>query len=141
MKSLTDREREVLKMLAEGKSVKQIAAALDFSVKTADAHRYNLTKKIGTHGLAELIFYALRNGIIEAPESEHHRPIPRYVFVSLARCGHAQSCYADAGQQDLAENILGDLRTNQLSVRRITLEDWKTHFAKNLLCGCKDSGL
>jgi len=61
---LSPREREVLKLLAEGLSVKEIATRLDLSVKTVDAHKTNLMKKIGVHDRAELIKYAIQKKLI-----------------------------------------------------------------------------
>jgi DNA-binding NarL/FixJ family response regulator len=64
-KSLTSREREVLQLLAEGKTNKEVAAGLSIQVKTAEAHRANLMRKVGVRSLGELIRYAIRNGIVE----------------------------------------------------------------------------
>ena len=61
---LTAREREVLQMLAEGKTVKDIARGLDLSTHTVDTHKSNLMQKLGLHNMAELILYAVRKGII-----------------------------------------------------------------------------
>lgn len=61
---LTAREREVLQMLAEGKTVKDIARTLDLSTHTVDTHKSNLMQKLGLHNMAELILYAVRKGII-----------------------------------------------------------------------------
>lgn len=57
---LSDREREVLKLLADGLSVKEIAARLNLSVKTVDAHKYNLMRKLDIHDRAELIKCAIQ---------------------------------------------------------------------------------
>jgi two-component system response regulator NreC len=61
---LTLREREVLHLLAEGKSNKEIAVSLDLSTYTVETHRRNLQEKLNLHGFAELILYAVRKGII-----------------------------------------------------------------------------
>jgi DNA-binding NarL/FixJ family response regulator len=61
---LSAREREVLKLLAEGLSVKEIATHLNLSVKTVDVHKYNLMKKIDVHSSAELIKYAIQKKLI-----------------------------------------------------------------------------
>ncbi len=61
---LTPREREVLQLLAEGKSNKEIATLLGISVNTAEAHRANIMLKLDLHSLAELVVYAIRNNII-----------------------------------------------------------------------------
>ncbi len=60
---LTDREREVLQMLAEGNSTKEIASHLHLSVKTVETHRMNIMKKLNLHSVAELTKYAIREGI------------------------------------------------------------------------------
>ena len=65
---LTDREREVLQLISEGKSTKQIAACLDVSVKTVDSHRQQLMKKLTMHSIAELTKYALREGLTTLEE-------------------------------------------------------------------------
>jgi len=62
---LTPREREILQLLAEGKSNKEVASLLNISVNTAEAHRANIMLKLGFHSLAELIMYAIRNNIIQ----------------------------------------------------------------------------
>lgn len=65
--SLTKREREILKMLAEGQSVKEIAAAFDLSVKTIEAHKFNLMRKLDIHNKAQLVQYAIQKKIIRLP--------------------------------------------------------------------------
>jgi len=62
---LTARERETAQLLAEGLSNKEIASRLDISVKTAETHRTNVMRKIGAHSLADVVRYAIRNGIVE----------------------------------------------------------------------------
>ena len=62
---LTPREREILQLLAEGKSNKEVANLLNISVNTAEAHRANIMLKLDFHSLAELILYAIRNNIIQ----------------------------------------------------------------------------
>ena len=61
---LTAREREILYLLAEGKSNKDIATLLDLSLYTVETHRRNLQDKLNLHSLAELILYAVRKGVI-----------------------------------------------------------------------------
>ncbi|MBT3273390.1 MAG: response regulator transcription factor [Spirochaetales bacterium] len=60
---LTNRERQVLKLLAEGKSVKEIGFVLNVSGKTVETHRINLKEKLGIESLAELTKFAIREGI------------------------------------------------------------------------------
>ena len=63
---LSTREREIVQLLAEGKSNKDVAAALGISVRTAEAHRASVLRKLGIDSIADLVRYAVRNGIIEA---------------------------------------------------------------------------
>ena len=60
---LSDREREVLQLLAEGHTTKEIAAKLFISIKTVEVHRWKLMKKLGLRNIAELIKFAIREGI------------------------------------------------------------------------------
>ena len=62
---LTAREREVLQLIAEGKTTKQIAQLLELGVKTAESHRSRIMEKLGIHDTAGLVRYAIRRGIIE----------------------------------------------------------------------------
>jgi DNA-binding NarL/FixJ family response regulator len=62
---LTPREREVVQLLAEGMSSKEVAVALDLSVKTAETHRTNLMRKLDLHSVADLVRYAVRNNIVQ----------------------------------------------------------------------------
>ena len=62
---LTTRERETLKLLAEGKSSKEVAVTLGISPKTASAHRANIVRKLKLHSLSDLIYYAIRSGIVK----------------------------------------------------------------------------
>lgn len=62
---LTMREREVIQLLAEGKTSKEVAVALNLSVKTAETHRTNLMRKLGLHSVADVTRYAVRNGIVQ----------------------------------------------------------------------------
>jgi DNA-binding NarL/FixJ family response regulator len=63
--TLSAREREIVQLLAEGKSNKEVATALGITVKTAETHRSNIMRKSGFGSLAELVRYAIRNRIIE----------------------------------------------------------------------------
>ena len=66
--TLTKREREILKMLAEGKSVKEIATGFELSVKTVEAHKFNLMRKLDIHNKAQLVQYAIQKKIIRLPD-------------------------------------------------------------------------
>jgi len=61
---LTDREREVLQLLAEGRSNKEVAVLLDVGVSTVETHRARLMEKLNLHNTAEIVLYAVRKGII-----------------------------------------------------------------------------
>jgi DNA-binding NarL/FixJ family response regulator len=63
---LTPRQREIVQLLAEGKSSKEIAVALGLSVKTAETHRANIMRKLDCHSVSEVVRYAIRNKIIDA---------------------------------------------------------------------------
>ena len=63
---LTSREREIVQLLAEGKSSKEVAASLNISVKTAETHRANIMRKLQLHTVSELVRYAVRNQFVEA---------------------------------------------------------------------------
>ena len=65
--TLTAREKQVLKMLAEGSSVKEIACDLNLSVKTVEAHKFNLMRKLDIHNKAQLVQYAIQKKIIRIP--------------------------------------------------------------------------
>jgi DNA-binding NarL/FixJ family response regulator len=67
--TLTKREREILKMLAEGKSVKEIASSFELSVKTVEAHKFNLMRKLDIHNKAQLVQYAIQKKIIRLQET------------------------------------------------------------------------
>lgn len=64
---LTTREREVLKFLAEGKTVRSVAMLLGLSVKTVDAHKFNLMRKLGIHNKAELVMWAIQKKVVKVP--------------------------------------------------------------------------
>jgi len=66
-RALTAREREVLKLLAEGKTVRAAAAVLGLSSKTVDAHKFNLMRKLGIHNKAELVMWAIRKRVVKIP--------------------------------------------------------------------------
>ena len=62
---LTPRERQVVQLLAEGRTSKEVAVALNLSVKTAETHRTNIMRKLDLHSVADLTLYALRHGIAQ----------------------------------------------------------------------------
>ena len=64
--AVTAREREIIQLLAEGKSNKEAAASLGISVKTIEAHRANLMRKLRLRSLSDLVRYAIRNRIVQA---------------------------------------------------------------------------
>jgi two-component system response regulator NreC len=66
-RALTGREREVLKLLAEGKTVRAAAEVLGLSSKTVDAHKFNLMRKLGIHNKAELVMWAIQKRILKVP--------------------------------------------------------------------------
>jgi DNA-binding NarL/FixJ family response regulator len=63
---LSPRQREIVQLLAEGRSSKEVAVALHVAVKTAETHRANIMRRLGCHSITELVRYAIRNKIIEA---------------------------------------------------------------------------
>ena len=72
--SLTSREREVVQLLAEGKSTKEVACHLNLSVKTAETHRSNIMRKLGLHSVSELVLYAVRNNIVQVTGNMPYLP-------------------------------------------------------------------
>jgi len=68
--TLTPREREILKLLAEGNSVKEIAVILGLSVKTVEAHKFNLMRKLDIQNKAQLVTYAIQKKIIKIPVNQ-----------------------------------------------------------------------
>jgi DNA-binding NarL/FixJ family response regulator len=65
---LTPREREIVQLLAEGKSSKEVAVALGLSVKTAETHRSNIMRKLELHSVSDLVLYAVRNNIVHVAQ-------------------------------------------------------------------------
>jgi DNA-binding NarL/FixJ family response regulator len=63
--SLTPRQREVLQLLAEGRSAKEIASSLSISARTVEFHKYQLMETLGLHTNAELIHFAIKHGLVE----------------------------------------------------------------------------
>ena len=68
LETLTPRQREILQLVAEGKSTKEIASILDVSVKTVETHRAQLMERLDIHDVAGLVRYAIRNGIVTADD-------------------------------------------------------------------------
>lgn len=66
-RALTARERQVLKLLAEGRTVRSVAGILGLSVKTVDAHKFNLMRKLGIHNKAELVMWAIQKKVVKLP--------------------------------------------------------------------------
>jgi DNA-binding NarL/FixJ family response regulator len=64
---LTPREVEILQLICDGKSNKEIASHLDLSVNTVAVHRANIMDALGIHKTAELVVYAIRNGLVNVP--------------------------------------------------------------------------
>ncbi len=64
---LTGREREVLKLLVEGRTVRSAASALGVSTKTVDAHKFNLMRKLGVHNKVDLVMSAIQMGVVKVP--------------------------------------------------------------------------
>jgi DNA-binding NarL/FixJ family response regulator len=65
---LTPREREIVQLLAEGKSSKEVAVVLGLSVKTAETHRSNIMRKLELHCVSDLVLYAIRNNIVHVAQ-------------------------------------------------------------------------
>lgn len=68
---LTPREREVVQLLAEGKSSKEVACLLNLSTKTAETHRSNIMRKLGFHSIRDVVVYAIKNNIIQVQLPSH----------------------------------------------------------------------
>ncbi len=66
---LTKREREVVQLLAEGKTTKEVASVLGMSVKTAETHRANIMSKLNFHSVSQLVLYAVRNSLVQVSPS------------------------------------------------------------------------
>jgi DNA-binding NarL/FixJ family response regulator len=66
---LTPREREIVQLLAEGKSTKEVAVTLGLSVKTAETHRSNIMRKLELHSVSDLVLYAVRNNIVHVVQA------------------------------------------------------------------------
>ena len=68
LETLTPRQREILQLIAEGKSTKEIASNLDVSVKTVETHRAQLMERLDIHDVAGLVRYAIRTGVVTADD-------------------------------------------------------------------------
>ena len=85
---LTSREREILQLLAEGKTNKEVASVLGLSPHTVETHRGNILEKLNLHSAAELILYAVRKGVIQQPAgtgSVARKVVPRPGCDSISR--------------------------------------------------------
>jgi len=72
--SVSPKEREIVQLLAEGNSTKEVGFILDLSTKTVETHRSNVMRKLGIHSMSELVLYAVRNNIIQVqigPTASH----------------------------------------------------------------------
>src|ERR1051326_8617298 len=69
LKGGTPGEREIVQLLAEGKSTKEVAVALGLSVKTAETHRSNIMRKLQLHSVSDLVLYAVRNNIVHVVQA------------------------------------------------------------------------
>ena len=72
--AVSPREREIVQLLAEGKSTKEAAFILELSIKTVETHRSNVMRKLGIHSVSELVLYAVRNNIVQVqigPTASH----------------------------------------------------------------------
>jgi DNA-binding NarL/FixJ family response regulator len=67
---LTPREREIVQLLAEGKSTKEVASYLNLSVKTAETHRSNIMRKLDLHSVSALVLYAVRNNMVQVTTTQ-----------------------------------------------------------------------
>ena len=67
--SLTARERQVIQLLGEGKTTKEVAVSLDMAVKTAETHRAHIMHKLDLHSITDLVLYAVRNRIVQMPQA------------------------------------------------------------------------
>jgi len=68
LEALTNRQREILQLIAEGKSTKEIAQVLDLSVKTVETHRMRIMERLGIHDVAGLVRFAIRAGLVSSEE-------------------------------------------------------------------------
>ncbi|HEY7096491.1 MAG TPA: response regulator transcription factor [Terriglobales bacterium] len=66
--TLTARERQVIQLLGEGKTTKEVAVSLDMAVKTAETHRAHIMHKLDLHSITDLVLYAVRNRIVQLPQ-------------------------------------------------------------------------
>jgi DNA-binding NarL/FixJ family response regulator len=66
---LTPREREVVQLLAEGSSTKEVAVTLGLAIKTAETHRSNIMRKLHLHSVTDLVLYAVRNNIVQVEQA------------------------------------------------------------------------
>ncbi len=91
---LSPREREVVQLVTEGKASKQIATILRMSLSTAETHRSNILRKLRLHSIAELVLYAVRNGLVHV----HLPPVVQIAkletkrFVRPAALGYLPAC-------------------------------------------------
>jgi DNA-binding NarL/FixJ family response regulator len=91
---LSPREREVVQLVSEGKASKQIATILRMSLSTAETHRSNILRKLRLHSIAELVLYAVRNGLVHVhlPPVVHVSRLQTNRFVRPAAPGYLPAC-------------------------------------------------
>jgi DNA-binding NarL/FixJ family response regulator len=94
--TLTPRERQVVQLLAEGKTTKEVACALNLSVKTAETHRSNIMGKLNLHSISEVVLYAVRNQIVQAFNSED----PSFTELNLAQPEFSESALRSTAVTD-----------------------------------------
>jgi DNA-binding NarL/FixJ family response regulator len=88
-KALTGREREILQLLAEGASTKDVAVRMGLSVKTIETHRANIMRKLKIHSISELVLYAVRNGVIHIQPDNITVPVPKEISTAAAAMASA----------------------------------------------------
>jgi DNA-binding NarL/FixJ family response regulator len=91
---LSPREREVVQLVSEGKASKDIATILRMSLSTAETHRSNIFRKLRLHSIAELVLYAVRNGLVHVhlPPVVHVPRLQTNRFVRPAAPGYLPAC-------------------------------------------------
>jgi len=104
---LSPREREVVQLVSEGKASKDIAAILRVSLSTAETHRSNILRKLRLHSIAELVMYAVRNGLVQVhlPPALHVGSLERKRFGRPATPGYLTHPVGNASSSIEAEGL------------------------------------